>query len=1220
MFSAALRHPNQPVFKLLAAAVVASLLMVGLTVATAPAPAAQAAGTNLAGDGGFSKDAPYENWYVAFTRQGNALFSSLPTSEPFSSTPYKVFKTRDVYNRGGREQGFSGNSTLTGGLFDEVDGVNTDTGLEYVLQEGNPENPIVGELTSPLVAGNEYHFAFDLSTRNNTPSGKDYYVLLFNFTTGLPEEFLKRAPINTLPGPGDTPSYTTIAGTFTADSSADYALLFYVPHGGPGDDILIDRVAVAPIALKPEISLVKSSTYAGSGAVGDNVDYKFTVTNTGQVPLTGISVDDPTLGLTDLAVSPSTLAPGGTGTASATYKLTQADIDRGSIKNTATVTGLSPDKVKVSATSQVTTTIPRNPALTVAKSSALDTDANVGEKVTYSFLVTNTGNVSLTGVGVNESAFSGTGTPPDASCPSTNLAAGAEMTCTAKYTLTQADVDAGELTNTATATGTPPAGPAVTSPPDNDKLTLPAAPMISLAKTASPTTVDSANDVVTYSFVVANAGNVSLSNPVVTETAFNGTGTSPTPVCPADTVLAPGQSVTCTAKYSVTQADVDRGTLTNTATATATPPGATEAPVSQPSSATVTITERASLSISKSADPIGADSYTAGHVIDYSFVAMNTGNVTLTSVTVTETNFSGTGTMPPPDCPASTLAPGAEMVCTSSYTLTQADIDSGSLSNSAKATGTPPSGTPIDSPPSTVTIPADSAPAIKMVKSAKPASVNSVGDVVTYNFRVTNTGNVTLTDPTVTETDFSGTGTAPVPVCPANTSLLPGQSVTCTAKYAVTQADIDAGSIRNTAKATATPPGTAKPPVSDPSSATVTANTNAAITVQKSAALKGAAVAGKKVTYSFLVKNTGNTTLSNVFVTEGNFSGTGGVITPACPSSSLAGGASMTCTATYNLTQADVDAGKLTNKATSTGTPPAGPPMTSPPDENELTLTPAPALTMVKSADLKGKEMEVGQVIEYRFVITNTGNVTLTDASVIEGTFSGAGAMSEIICPAEASALAPQRQATCTASYTVEQADVDAGSISNTATATGTPPGTTLPPVSPPSTVVVSGPLNPSLALVKTTDTATAHRAGQTIVYTFTLTNTGNVTLRSPAVQETQFTGASDLSAVECPEETATLLPGEVLVCTASYVVVTADLTGDTLSNTATATAIPPGSSAVTTSPSTVNVKTVAPPGGSLALTGGTAETSVVLATSAAVLIASGTLLSVIRRRHQART
>ena len=66
--------------------------------------------------------------------------------------------------------------------------------------------------------------------------------------------------------------------------------------------------------------------------------------------------------------------------------------------------------------------------------------------------------------------------------------------------------------------------------------------------------------------------------------------------------------------------------------------------------------------------------------------------------------------------------------------------------------------------------------------------------VITYSYRVTNTGNVTLTSVGVTD---------PMPGlsainCNGVTSLAPGASVTCTATYTTTQADVDAGSITNT--------------------------------------------------------------------------------------------------------------------------------------------------------------------------------------------------------------------------------------------------------------------------------------------------------------------------------------------------------------------------------------------------------------------------------------
>ncbi len=81
----------------------------------------------------------------------------------------------------------------------------------------------------------------------------------------------------------------------------------------------------------------------------------------------------------------------------------------------------------------------------------------------------------------------------------------------------------------------------------------------------------------------------------------------------------------------------------------------------------------------------------------------------------------------------------------------------------------------------------------------------------------------------------------------------------------------------------------------------------------------------------------------------------------------------------------------------------------------------------------------------------------------------------------------------CTATYQVTQADLDAGAVNNTATATGTPP--TAPPLTPTDTVTVPGTQTPDLTLVKVADKTSVSTVGETITYTFTATNTGNVTL-----------------------------------------------------------------------------------------------------------------------------
>jgi uncharacterized repeat protein (TIGR01451 family) len=728
------------------------------------------------------------------------------------------------------------------------------------------------------------------------------------------------------------------------------------------------------------------------------------------------------------------------------------------VNNTATVAGADTDPNPVNNTATTPTAV-QSPSLTLTKSGSPSTVTAAGQTVTYGFLVTNTGNVPLTSIGISESAFTGTGPTPVAACPSASLAVGASETCTAMYAVTQADVDSGSVHNTATAHGTPPGtSTPVNSPPSSATVTVTPAPAVMVVKSASPSDAASftVGRVITYSFVVTNTGNVTLANVRPVEGAFTGSGVMSAPVCPAGAAsLVPGGQVTCTSTYTVTQADVDAGVVTNSATSTGTPPSGVP-PVSPPSIVTVPGQQTPAITVVKSATPAAVG--VAGDTVSYSFVVTNTGNVTLANVRVNESAFSGTGTAPVVTCPAgaASLAPGARVTCTATYMVTQADVDAGSVSNTATATGTPPSGPPPVSPPSTTTITATPAPALTVAKTANPTTVTATGQTVTYSFLVTNTGNVTLHAVGITETAFSGTGTPPAATCPSAT-LAPGAFETCTATYTVTQADVNAGEVTNTATAHGTPPGSSTPANSPPGSATVTAPPTPAITVVKSAspASPHSFTAGQSITYSFVVTNTGNVTLTNVHPTEGTFTGSGTLSAPACPAgaASLAPGAQVTCTATYTVTQADIDAGSITNTATGTGTPPSGPPPVSPPTTVTVPQPAAPGITVAKSAT-PAALTTVGATVTYSFLVTNTGNVTLTNATINEGTFTGTGTLSPLTCPAAAASLAPGARVTCTATYTVTQADVNAGSITNTATVTGTPPSGP-PTVSPPSTVKV---------------------------------------------------------------------------------------------------------------------------------------------------------------------
>ncbi|PPF91165.1 hypothetical protein C5C05_15885, partial [Clavibacter michiganensis] len=486
----------------------------------------------------------------------------------------------------------------------------------------------------------------------------------------------------------------------------------------------------------------------------------------------------------------------------------------------------------------------------------------------------------------------------------------------------------------------------------------------------------------------------------------------------------------------------------------------------------------------------------------------------------------------------------------------------GKVDNVATGAGTPPGGTPVaETPPSNVTVPIDPAPGLTMTKSANPTAAAKVGDAITYSFLFTNTGNTTLANIMVNETQFSGTGELSAIDYPTRT-LAPGAMTTAIATYIVTQADVDAGKVDNAATGAGTPPGDTPVTQTPPSEVTVPIEPAPAITIAKSGQLDGAFAAGQTVTYSFVITNTGNTTLTGVTVDEAAFSGTGSLSDVSYPTRSLAAGEQTTATATYVLTQADIDAGEVTNSATATGTPPGNtPPPTSPPSDTRIPGTQTPSLSIVKSAD-PGSIAKAGETVDYSFVITNTGNVTMTDLMVNETQFSGTGAVTAISYPTRT--LAPGASTTATASYVATQADVDAGSITNTATATGTPPSG-VPTTSDPSSAIVTAGAAPGLTMTKSANPTAVSKAGETITYSFLFTNTGNTTLTNITVNETSFSGTGELSPIDYP--TRTLAPGATTTATATYVVTQADADAGKVDNAAAGAGTPPGDTPVVETP-----------------------------------------------------
>jgi uncharacterized repeat protein (TIGR01451 family) len=173
----------------------------------------------------------------------------------------------------------------------------------------------------------------------------------------------------------------------------------------------------------------------------------------------------------------------------------------------------------------------------------------------------------------------------------------------------------------------------------------------------------------------------------------------------------------------------------------------------------------------------------------------------------------------------------------------------------------------------TFTITDNDTASITVDKSANVASVSVAGAVISYTITVTNTGNVATSALTVADT--LTTVTCPTSGTGSIAALAPLAVETCTANYTVNQTDFDAngggdGDIDNIASVSGTSGGVS---VSGSDAVAVLCPQVSTISIVKSANRTGPLVVGDVVTYSFVARNTGNVTLTNVSVDEVSFNG-----------------------------------------------------------------------------------------------------------------------------------------------------------------------------------------------------------------------------------------------------------------------------------------------------------------------------------------------------------
>ncbi len=285
----------------------------------------------------------------------------------------------------------------------------------------------------------------------------------------------------------------------------------------------------------------------------------------------------------------------------------------------------------------------------------------------------------------------------------------------------------------------------------------------------------------------------------------------------------------------------------------------------------------------------------AGDVIHYDLTVSNVGNVDLTGVTVTDPYADAGSIVRGADITGdndNTLEIGEVWSYTATHTVTQAEIDNNGASDGFNDNGVIANGfidntatadsTQTDPVSDSASIPILQLPSLNIVKDASmddgdPAA-DEDGDVINYVITVQNTGNMTLTDVSVTDPYAdAGSIVRGLDVVGDDDDLLEvGETWGYTATHTVTQAEIDSngggdGLLENTATADSDETD------SDTDDADVPVDLNPALMIEKVTVYNGTTGdgltgvhVGDAIGWRYSVTNTGNTALTNVTVTDDN--------------------------------------------------------------------------------------------------------------------------------------------------------------------------------------------------------------------------------------------------------------------------------------------------------------------------------------------------------------
>ncbi|HZP66884.1 MAG TPA: DUF11 domain-containing protein, partial [Rudaea sp.] len=895
-----------------------------------------------------------------------------------------------------------------------------------------------------------------------------------------------------------------------------------------------------------DVSIDKTLVTTGPYVAGQTLTYTLLVANAGPSTATNVQVTDTPTNLTITNVSgggcsalPCTIASLASG-ASVTITTTATINAAGAFDNAATVSATEPDPNLANNTDNTGNGGTAGaPQLTVTKT-ASPTTFTVGVPASYDVTVTNTGNASTSaGItladalpsGISLTSASGanwncTGTTNLSCTFAGSLAPSASTTLTLNVAVAASAVNGN---NTATASGGgDPTCPATARCSGTVTVGV-TAPQLTTTKTGTldntvvaPSNQSNPGDTIAYTITVANSGTgtataITIVDPLLpTLNCTIGASAVSLP-----TALAAGASLVCTGTYALTATDVSNGSVSNTATTSAgnvcnpTTAGSTCAASTSTPLAVVPVLSTTKTGVLDNTVVAPNNQSDPGDQIHYTITVANSGNGAATGVNLSDAKLpSLTCTIGgnPATLPT-TIAAGATLTCTGTYTLTAGDISAGSVTNTVTVSGTNacPPGTGCTG---TEITPLGQVPVLAVTKSATPTPF-VVGQPASYTITVANNGTaatsaaITLSDTlpsgitlaTASGTNWNCTGTSALN-CTFNGTLAAGANTVLTLNV-----DVAASATTGNNSATASGGGDS----TCPAAARCTGTVPVAITVPQLTVGKTATpnpfVVGQPASYAVTVTNSGSaTTVGNIVVTDtlptgislasasGANWGCTGTGTLACTfTGTLAVSASTTLTLDVNV---GASATSGTNTATASGGGDPSCPAAGHCSGTTTVNVTSPQLDVTKTAT--PTSFTVGQPASYAITVTNSGtaatigNVTISDALPAGITYvSATGSNWSCTGAPNLSCTFASTLAAGTSTVLTLNVNVGASATSGTNTATATGGGDPTCPAAPHcSGTVIVGAGGPQLALTKTA-TPSAFVIGQPASYTITVRNNG---------------------------------------------------------------------------------------------------------------------------------